>query len=186
MIRIGNNFPTDTKTIGELDIISSDGTTIKKFSPAQLDVSSACDCSISILGWGEGILWLENDPDEEGPINSFLKINTADWSVTEYPSNIFDISYRNTINFDTGKFVMTDLPWGPNSDEEDPAQDTSTYSVSIYDIQTGTSQIVETTTAELAAPMESTLGLDFAWLNDNTLQYYNFRLATLATTSVSD
>jgi hypothetical protein len=173
-----------TTTIGELDIVNSSQSTVKIFTPAQLFISPTCSCSVSILGWGNGVLWLENTPNEEGPINSFLKVNTADWSVESYPSKVFDISFQDVINFDTGKFVMTDLPWGPNS-EDNPEQDAATYSVSIYDIQTGTSQIIETTTAQLADPAETIFGSDLKWIDDNTLQYYNFRSGAVATTTAS-
>jgi hypothetical protein len=47
----------------------------------------------------------------------------------------------NTTDFDTGRLVVTNLPWLPISDEH-PAQDPNIYSVSVYDIQTATSQII--------------------------------------------
>ncbi len=183
---VGNNFPADTETVGEVDIVSSDRSIIKAFTPAQLGVSATCDCEVSILGWGKEVLWLENDPDEEGAINGFVAISTSDWSALSYRSNVSNISFRSAINLDTGEFVITDLPWGPLNDSglTSPSA-TTTYSVSVYDIRTGKSQIIETTTAQLAAPVQTTFGLDLMWMTDNILQYYDFQSHTLATSSVS-
>ncbi len=167
----------------EVDIVNSDRSVIRTFTPAQLYASPSCGCTVQIFGWGNGVLWLDAADSDQGIISDFIKINIADWSVTNYPTTIFEdagsfLFGNSSIDFDTGKFVMTNIPWTPIADIG------PVYSVWVYDIQTGTSQVIETTTAETAASMEeSTFGSDLKWINDDTLQYYNFDLGGLATTS---
>ena len=65
-----------------LEVTNTDGTVQKAFSPKQLHVTFGCNCSASILGWGNEDLWLTLAKGSDGSIPiDFLRIDTKDWSV---------------------------------------------------------------------------------------------------------
>jgi len=170
---------------GELDIVSSDGAVLKTFSPQTLHVTPQCNCDALILGWGDGALWLTKDDLDPSATVDFLKINTDAWSVFDYPTDISEdyLQYSQyAMNFDTGIFLMTDLPSGPGSLYALSQESATVFSVSAYNIETGSSQTVETTTGALAAPGDA--NADLNWLDDNTIQYFDFSSGKLATATL--
>ena len=71
----GTDFVIPTAT---LEIVSSDQSVIKTFTPAQLSVSPSCGCTVQMMGWGNGMLWLDIPDSDQGIVHDFLKIDTAD------------------------------------------------------------------------------------------------------------
>ena len=171
------------QTSGELRLISTDGLSGWSLLPSQLGVTANCECEAQIMGWGNGILWLETEFVEGGGIQTFVAISTSGRSVSEYPSRVSDISFRNSINLDRGSFVWSDRPSGPNQQVFAQASPMF-YSYWVYRIASGTQVLLETSTMKLIPADEVSFGRSLKWIGTTTLQYYDFSSKTLATTSV--